>query len=68
MRLYKLNRPMLSVMPTNPATLNNEYNFAIMGLSVNSYTGKSLVCTFSMKFTVVDINNMVLWPTGKKMP
>lgn len=39
-----------------------------MGLSVNTYTGQSLVCTFTMKFTVVEINNMVLWPTGRKLP
>lgn len=68
MRLYRINKPMLSVRPTNNNTLGKEYDFAIIGLSVNTYNNHSLVCTHSMKFKVVDINSMDLYPTGLKLP
>lgn len=67
-RLYRLNMPILSVWPTNKATLGKEYKFTIQGLSVNTYTSRSLVCSFTMAFTVVDINSMTLWKTGLTLP
>lgn len=60
--------PILSVWPTNKATLGKEYKFTIQGLSVNTYTSRSLVCSFTMAFTVVDINSMTLWKTGLTLP
>lgn len=67
-RLYRLNMPLLSMRPTNPSTLNKNYKFAIQGLSVNTYTGRSLVCSFSMEFTVVKVDSYLTWPTGLTLP
>lgn len=68
MRLYRLNKPILSIRPTNSATLNKEYSFAVQGLSVNTYNGHSLICQFNFKFVVVNINSTTLWPTGRILP
>jgi len=68
MRLYRLNKPILSIRPSNPATLNKEFSFTVMGLSVNTYTGRSLVCSFSFKFYVVNLNSTSIWPTGRTLP
>lgn len=67
-RLYRLNMPILSVWPTNNSTMGKNYTFVVQGLSVNTYTNRSLVCTFSMTFTVVNINSMAMWPTGLTLP
>lgn len=55
---------MLSIRPTNPNTIGKEYKFYVNGLSVNTYTGRSLSCVWNVAFTVVKIDSMALWKTG----
>lgn len=49
-RLYKINKPVLSLYPTNPKEMNKSYEFFVQGLSVNTYTNHSAICSFNMKF------------------
>lgn len=67
-RVYKLNTPIMTVYPTSQSLLNREFSFYVKGNSINTYTNHSLACTFSFKFTVVDIESMKMWPTGLKLP
>lgn len=67
-RLYRLNKPFLSVRPTDPATIDKEYKFIVQGMSVNTYTGHSLICYFNIAFTVVKIDSFLTRKTGLALP
>lgn len=67
-KLLQLNTPIMSVYPTKQEHMNKTFDFYITGHSVNEASGRSMICTFSFKFTVADSNSMSLWPTGITIP
>ena len=66
--MYQLNTPMLTVYPTQQSLVGKEFSFYIAGNSINTYTNHSLACSFNLKFRVVDIESMGIYPTGLKLP
>ena len=65
---YEIDEPMIAIYPTNPASEGKEFKFTINALSRNEYTGHNLICSFALKFMVVPIESLALWPTGLNTP
>lgn len=59
--LYQLGKPILTVNPTSESTLNKTYQFTINAHSVNQFSGRSMICTFTLKYTVTSATAMTMW-------
>ena len=66
--LYQLNIPIMSVYPTRNETMNQTYQFYVTGHSVNEASGRSMICTFTFNFTVINRDSMEIWKTGMTLP
>jgi hypothetical protein len=59
---------MVTLYPSDPKTINTEFKFTIQGMSRNEYNGQSQICSYDLRFSVVDVNSMALWETGLEVP
>ena len=67
--LYHLASSMLSVNPTNNDLLNQEFTFLVRGESSNEYDpSHTLICSFTFKYIVVQVDSLAMWPTGLTLP
>lgn len=68
LQIYQLASPILTIKPRNPSLLYTQFNISLKAESRNEYTDKTMICTFSYTFLVVDSTSLVPWPTGLQLP
>lgn len=67
--VYQLSSPILTIMPTSPDLKGKNFSFVVKATSANEYnTFTPLVCTFTFRYVVVDVDLLSIWPTGVQMP
>ncbi len=67
--VYQLSSPILSINPTSPDLKGKNFSFVVKATSTNEYNQYTpLVCTFTFRYVVADIDLLSIWPTGMQMP